>query len=108
MEPCFGAQHFPVSFEVSIPDASRPHDLQQHPANFFFNNFDIICLQTAIEVELRLVTAMVNPAPQFLFSRLARMLHNQGQINRQALVPACESWQFFLTDNDREDISNLE
>jgi hypothetical protein len=50
---------------------------------------------------------MVNPRPQFLFSRLMKMLHSQGQVNRQALVPATESWQFFLTDSDRLEIQGL-
>jgi hypothetical protein len=36
------------------------------------------------------------------------MLHNQGRVNRQALIPASESWQFFLTDNDRIAIAELE
>jgi hypothetical protein len=108
MEPCFGAQHFPVSFELDLPDATRPHALEERPANFHFNHFDILRVQTALEIELRLMAAMDNPSPQFMLSRLTRMLHNQGRINRQALVPASESWQFFLTDNDRIAIVELE
>jgi hypothetical protein len=108
VEQCFGAQHYSVSFEVDIPSGTSPQNLQPRPPNFFFNDFDILRIQTSLEIELRQISAMMNPSPQFMFQRLMRMLHNQGQINRQALVSYSESWQYFLTDRDRQAIVDLQ
>ncbi len=106
-EPCFGAQHFPISFELAIPSSYAPSGLRPRPPNFYFNRFDTVRLQTAFEVEFRLVREMNNPSPQFLFSRIMTLLHHQGQVNRQALVPYVESWQFFLSDKDRAEMGTL-
>ncbi len=105
--PCFGAQHFPVVFELVIPLSSVPSNMQPRPSNFFFNDFDVVRLQTVFEVELRLVREMVNPSPQFLFARIMNLLHNQGQVNRQSVIPYSESWQFFLSDRDRQGIADI-
>jgi hypothetical protein len=83
-----------------------PSGLQLRPSNFHFHKFDILRLQTAFEIEFRIVPEMDNPSPQFLFTRLM-MLHNQGQVNRQSLVPYTESWQFFLSDNNRRQIVDI-
>jgi hypothetical protein len=86
-EPCFGAQHFPIAFELDIPSSVSPDGLRPRQPNFHYSEVDILRLQAALEIELRLIREMSNPCPQYLFSRLMTMLHNQGRVNRQALVP---------------------
>ncbi len=97
----------PITYELDIPSSTSINGLQPRLPNFYFNDVDNIRLQAAIEIEFRLVRELTNPSPQFLFSRLMTLLHNQGQVNRQALVPYTESWQFFLSDNDHRQMGIL-
>ncbi len=96
-----GAQHAPVTFVMPFDPGYSVQHLEPRLPNLYFTRFDIIRVQTFIEIEFRFLCEQSNPSPEFIFSRLVKALQAQGRVNSQIPIEIEDEWQFFLSDRDR-------
>jgi hypothetical protein len=95
---------FAMTFDSGFP----PQHLEARLPNLYFTRFDILRIQTFIEIEFRFLMSQTNPSPEFIFSRLLKAIQAQGRVNTQVSVDIEDEWKFFLSDHGRECIRELE
>ncbi len=103
-----GAQHAPVVFDMCFDPVDPIARMEARLPNLFFTRFDVLRAQAFLEIEFRFVGSLMNPSPDFLFTRLMSALQAQGRVNDQAPVEFEDEWMFFLSDFVRSQIQELE